>query len=486
MVNPFANGRPRLARWLLGGALLLALAGCNWRDMLGERNEATARDWLLGVAECSVLQAVQKDLSYQPLFARVAGQCQPVAGTVGRHDAYFRDERCAEPIAFNPTEFAHFCKDITPPFGKDRLGNAAVWAGDSPAWTLPPAARLDLSVLSVKGNHQPFMQRARFKEVAVRERWTAPGEPAPRPTVTPRGIGTCHLEMRIYKRDPAATELKPLLAIHGGGWKARGNSFVAFESEFSHFTERGYVVFAPFYRLSGDSDGNLECNGAAWDETIADVESALSWVEANGRAYGARPGKTYLAGGSAGAHLSLWLSTYHPERVARSLLFYPPTDFGRYIEQARTHSSPTLGDRLLAGYLGEPLEGIDLNADKVRRNSFPPLIATMATKPPPVFIVHGIKDTLVPSEQSVRLCNAYAGDIAGGPAKNDGGDPAKGVYALAYPCGDQGSQLRLLAEADHGLDICAPPLTCPSGGAGSQQAARAALKDAIDWLGQDR
>lgn len=466
-------------------AILLAswLAGCSIFKP-GDLNHETARELLLGVVECGALHEARKDLPSRPLYAMVDGRCQPVSGGGDNHGAYYADDQCQRPFAFRPSAFDAFCKEFLPPFGKDRLGNAATWAGATPAWTLPPAARLDLGVYSIKGNRQPYMKRVRYKEIPVRDRWLAEGQPAPRPTVTPRGIGTCHLEMRVYKSDPDATALKPLLAVHGGGWRSRGTSFVAFESEFSHFTDRGYVVFAPFYRLSGENDGNLECNGAGWREVIDDAESALAWVEANGGQHGARPGKVYLAGGSAGAHLSLWLSTYHPERIARSLLFYPPTDFAHFIGQARQRSQPTLGDQLLAGYLGESLREVDLNSDKVRQSSFPPLIEGRAQRPPPVFIVHGVADKLVPSEQSVRLCNAYAGKIEGGPAVNDGGDPRAGVYARAYHCGDGGSQLRLLAEADHGLDACVPHLSCPSGDVHGQRVAREAVKDAIDWLGQ--
>jgi len=94
----------------------------------------------------------------------------------------------------------------------------------------------------------------------------------------------------------------------------------------SQFTERGFVVFAPFYRLVGESDGNVECNGATWREVTADVESALSWVAENGSALGAADEPASVFGQSAGAHLAAWLAANRSDDVGKALLYYAPID----------------------------------------------------------------------------------------------------------------------------------------------------------------
>ena len=153
---------------------------------------------------------------------------------------------------------------------------------------------MDVGVKSIQDNFQPYMKRFNYRTV----------------TGLPRGTGTCALEMRVYKKDIAETNLRPVLAIHGGSWRYRGFGFWGLESLISHLTETGFVVFVPFYRLAGESDttSTIECNGADWRGLTSDVESALDWVIANGPALGAADGLISVYGQSAGAHLSAWLA----------------------------------------------------------------------------------------------------------------------------------------------------------------------------------
>ena len=117
-------------------------------------------------------------------------------------------------------------------------------------------------MLPIKDNTQPYMTRARYKSVPVREHHEVKGANAERQTVTTlRGIGQCDLEMRIYKRSLNATGLKPLLALHDGAWAHRGSDFIGFESEISHLTERDFVVFTP---------------STAWLTTMTVITSATS------------------------------------------------------------------------------------------------------------------------------------------------------------------------------------------------------------------
>ena len=236
-----------------------------------------------------------------------------------------------------------------------------------------------------------------------------------------RGTGTCKLEMRVYKKDVAQTGLKPLMAIHGGSWKYRGARFYGLESQISHFTDQGFVVFAPFYRLAGIRDGSAECNNATGEEIV----TALQWVRNNQHQYGvANHEKVRLFGQSAGAHLATWLLTHQPSDVAKALLMYPPTDVKNYITQYKnftsgasysddyTGSFDSMGLAALSGFFGvDPdteiaaLENVDTNSSFVQANSFPSIIANNPSSYPPAFMVHGQADKLVPSIQSVRLCS---------------------------------------------------------------------------------
>lgn len=464
---------------------LFLFACSSLKPKLSPENEHVLKSLISSLSSCYTTKLLQKKLPTTPLYSNTNGQCVPAdKGKQEIQQLYTSNSCSGEPIPYRFTSYEDYCKEIIVP-SNDRLGNAAVWAGTPSAWTLNPPSALGLSVRSIANNHQPYMMRTRYKSAQVRDvhKIDAEDENSPE-VVTLRGLGQCDLEMRIFKKDPSATNLKPLIAFHGGGWSLRSSPYLGFESVVSHFTEKGFVVFTPFYRLSSMSNGNFECNHAPWHEIVSDAEDALAWIQTNGKDYGVNEGKVYVLGGSAGGHLATWLTTHKKESIARTLLFYPPTDFEAYIQLARDSEDDLRGEATIKEFLDiEDVETVDLQSEKVRLNSFPQIIVQDPQSFPPIMAIHGVADGLVPSSQSVRLCNAYNGDIENGPAKNDGGDPASGTYSREYACGAHG-KLYLLAEAKHSLDACVKHLSCPTGSEASQKDASVIIGKAIEWLDQ--
>ncbi len=305
----------------------------------------------------------------------------------------------------------------------------------------------------------------------------------------PAGIVTkteavnCNLEMRIYKKNYTDTNLKPLLAIHGGSWKYRGFGFYGLESQISHFTDEGYVVFAPFYRLAGESEGNDACNNYEWQDIVSDVEAALSWVKSNGSAYGMNANdKINLLGQSAGGHLAGWLVTNRPNDIAKAILMYTPTDVENYIENYKDGiGGSDQGASILGLFLGEGLSVIDAQSEAVQRNSFPTIIGNNPSAYPPVYLIHGGSDELVPASQSVRMCNAYAGSASYGPANIDS---MQSGQVLSFNCGSGGSKLEVIADSHHGLEICVEGAVCAAGSAQGESQVRDAVIRSRNWLGQ--
>jgi acetyl esterase/lipase len=433
--------------------------------------------------------------------------------------------RAATPSPYRTTTRNDFCLNID---NRNWLGNAepsvAGYTGQD-SWTLMPSTSFNLSSIApINGNYQPYMRRVHYRTIdgitdgtrtvidynaygAAMSACYANGyyncqnPPSINNYTTyvpiPRGTGSCKLEMRVYKKDVAQTGLKPLLALHGGAWKYRGAGFYGMESQLSHFTERGFVVFAPFYRLTGDSDGNIECNKATGEQVVADADAALTWVRNNMTSYGVTGGeRVRLFGQSAGAHLSGWLVTHRPTEVQKALLMYPPTDAQDFLVnyQAFANNLPYSseyansfggqGVESLEGYLsaipGAPVNLLDVvsNSTLVLNNSFPGIVAGSPSYYPPVYMVHGKQDQLVPAIQSVRLCNAYSGNPGSGPATTAGT-----ASRQAYACGP--SRLDLLQEANHGLEICLPPIRCEAGAStAALTAAAQSLNDAKVWLAQ--
>jgi acetyl esterase/lipase len=299
---------------------------------------------------------------------------------------------------------------------------------------------------------------------------------------TQNSRGNCALEMRVYKKDPFATQLTPLIAFHGGSWKYRGGGFVGLEAAIAHYTEQDFVVFAPFYRLVDTVDGNTECNGAPWQSVVADAEAALDWVRAHGTAFGAKPEKPAVMGQSAGAHLSGWLLTHRSADVAGGLLLYAPSDMTDFLTQVKPgglYQGFTGSLPILSTFFGVDVGAIDLASppDLVGQNSFHELVRQGGGSVPPAFIVHGRADVLVPSNQSVLLCNAYGGSAV----DNGGGANRRAIYA----CGPSGGQLHLFEQGEHALDFCLTTDVaglCFSGDAESRTLVADSMRQARAWL----
>lgn len=481
------------------------------KDILGfliDRDEKKLADSIKADAVCMKFKEVlEVDMQPLPIYQKnnqglcsalnhnveIKDQCSGFKEINYNQGPYYSDNTCLNSVAFESSDYKMFCDEVIS-FEKprDSLGNAAAWtANDSPVgnspskkWTLPYGARLKIINEKLSGNILPYMKRVNYK--TINNVLNSDG--------SVRGSGSCKLEMRVYKNDITATNLKPLISIHGGSWKFRLAGFPGMEASISHLTKQGFIVFAPFYRLIGDKEANDECNNVSWNEVVADVEDALKWVWENGEVLGAARGKPVaLTGQSAGAHLSMWLLA-HPEShnvpISRALLLYPPTDFNDFVSRAvegGKYAAYTDGVKTFENYFG--VEDISqVSEQALADNSFPPIVARNS-EIPPVFIIHGVSDKTVPSMQSVRLCNAYDRsrvdhnyDI--GPAENDGGDSENDIYMKKYSCGAQG-KLYLLAEADHAFDFKCLPGVCFAGSDKSIPALRMSLKEGREWLLKD-
>ena len=285
---------------------------------------------------------------------------------------------------------------------------------------------------------------------------------------------TCDLEMRVYKKNLNATNLKPLLAIHGGAWKYRGFAFAGLESQISHLTEQGFAVFAPFYRLAGESEGNAECNGYTWEDITSDAKSALDWVIAHGSVFGANVNNgVAVFGQSAGGHLGGWLAVNEPSKVSKAMLMYPPVDFEHYISQTLNGNIYNeQGKSIIETFIGETFDQLDVYGPKVQANSFPRQIAGNPNAYPPVYLIHGSSDDLVPVDQSQRMCAAYTGSVANSLSQNPDG---------SYACGSSGGKLEIIPGAEHALEVCIEGAVCL---AGDEAKAQQAIENGIQWLAQ--
>ncbi|MFK7993896.1 MAG: alpha/beta hydrolase [Granulosicoccus sp.] len=431
-------------------------------------DEDALQELLTNAAVCTAAALLQSPLEYTPVFLLENDGCETLAdgqladGELADNTTVYGDAQCLNTLDFLPTSEIDYCNYV---LDSERLGNAESNPETLNRWTLSPGTTFDIGALPLSGLAQPFTQRVKFKQVS-----TAQGE--------------CSLEMRIHTLTPSVsgTPLKPLLAFHGGSWQRRSSGALGIESIATVFANQGYVVFAPFYRLINTEEGNAACNDATLVDVLDDASDALDWVQANAARYGA-VGKPVVFGQSAGGHMSAVLAVERPEDITSAVLFYAPTDFTDFARQILSGEIDSkTGQGILETVVGQTLETLDLDAPLIRRNTLTDRIVSSTASLPPFFLLHGMQDTVLPFNQSVRLCNALSGNPDNGAATtelaSDSSDPFKRIVL----CDFMGSELHLITEGEHALDLCISEDLCLAGSPLSARSTSESVQRMLDWL----
>ncbi len=214
-------------------------------------------------------------------------------------------------------------------------------------------------------------------------------------------------KLDLYLPEQSAAEPLPLIVhIHGGGWRA-GNKFPC---PVAGMVTKGYVVASVEYRFS---------QVAVFPAQIEDCQAAIRWLRANASKYGIDPKKVGVVGGSAGGHLSALVGTSgdtgtfakiggndgQSDGVQAVCDIYGPADFTTVVKQAAEDKNVknifefnTAKDPY-SGLTGAPLG----NEEKSRAVS---PVTYVSEDDPPVLILHGTHDALVPYAQSVQFAEA--------------------------------------------------------------------------------
>lgn len=203
----------------------------------------------------------------------------------------------------------------------------------------------------------------------------------------------------------ATPDIKPgdrapvLIQVHGGGWvygDTRNQAYPLMD----RLRTAGWICVPISYRLSPR---------ATWPDHIVDVKRAISWVKANIADYGGDPDFVVVTGGSAGGHLTALaaLTANEPEfqpgfeaadtSVRAAVPFYGvydlldwdgrggPASTVRFMERVVLKSSPDTDRRTWTR--ASPLHWVGPDA-------------------PPMMILHGSNDSLVPVDGARRLARA--------------------------------------------------------------------------------
>ena len=211
----------------------------------------------------------------------------------------------------------------------------------------------------------------------------------------------------IYLPETPAVKPLPLIVhIHGGGWRGGSKS----PCPVTPMALKGYAVASVEYRFS---------QKAVFPAQIQDCQAAIRWLRAHAKQYNFDTDHLGVVGGSAGGHLSALVGTSggkkaftpiggneeHSDRVQAVCDIYGPADFSTVVQQAaedknvknifafNTPSDPYSG-----------LIGTNLN-DKAKADAVSP-VHYVSKDSPPILILHGTHDTLVPYAQSVQFAAA--------------------------------------------------------------------------------
>jgi acetyl esterase/lipase len=202
------------------------------------------------------------------------------------------------------------------------------------------------------------------------------------------------LELDLYRPD-VPSPAPVIVHVHGGGWRrgSRRHSLPRVGADFyQRLAGQGFAVAAVDYRLSGE---------AVYPAALEDVRTAAGWVRKQAADYGLDAGRVFLWGDSAGGHLALMTALTGAD-VQGVVAWFPVTDLaGLASDVAAAGGVPDPGpESREALFLGAPAADVP----DLAREASP--VAHASAAAPPVLLMHGAADDLVPPAQSIRLAGA--------------------------------------------------------------------------------
>jgi len=231
------------------------------------------------------------------------------------------------------------------------------------------------------------------------------------------------VELDLYLPDPGARAspgpVPVVVHVHGGGWRrgSRRHPLPAVGDGFyPGLAAAGLAVAAIDYRLSGE---------ARYPAAVDDVRAAVAWARSALPSYGITPGPVVLWGDSAGGHLAL-LTALTGTPVDGVVAWFPVTDLTSVGDP--DDDDPETREAL---FLGAPPSRVP----ELARAASP--LTHVHAGAPPMLLLHGDSDTLVPAGQSIRFARALrdAGGtvslvlVPGASHFWDGADDVPGIVA---------------------------------------------------------
>ena len=194
----------------------------------------------------------------------------------------------------------------------------------------------------------------------------------------------------IYYNPLSSKPTPVVLHIHGGGWN---HGTKESQTGFGLYFKAGFAVVNVEYRL---------VQVATAPAAIEDIRTALHYIKENAEKLNIDPDKIVIEGGSSGAHLALMAGLLENNRifdtncsseldmkVAAIISNYAPSDLPSLLINSTLSNSLT--------------KWLDIKANNHEFVASVSPLTYIKKSSPPVFIVHGNADKIVPYSQSVTL-----------------------------------------------------------------------------------
>jgi acetyl esterase/lipase len=184
----------------------------------------------------------------------------------------------------------------------------------------------------------------------------------------------------LYRHRSRPTGSPVLVHFHGGRFVSGAKNRESLPLLY-RLAGRGWLCVSANYRLSPQ---------ARFPDYVVDAKRVLAWVRRHGHEYGADPAVLVVVGNSAGGYLSAFTAL-----TANQPAYQPG------FTEADTSVTAAIG---LYGYYGR--------TEAARPESSPQ--AHLHSSAPPVLLVHGDRDSVVPVESARKFARAWA-DVADQP-----------------------------------------------------------------------